>query len=243
MMKNPNFNFGGNFKKGPTGDLPLEPEHGGPILSLDVYDDIVVTSSTDHGARVYNLISGKQIKELFAKRYGHAEWVTCVKILQDGRIVTGGMDSKLCVWDAKALKCVDLTEHSGSISKIQTDYNGLLLSSAYDTSIRIYNIDQYQCLGVMSGYHKKPVTEFNWRNSLCASADRDGNVALWDVNSQKCIKALGSLHQGQISNIVFHTDDMDTNLILTSGINDGVINGIDMRTGERVLSKQVKVFT
>ena len=237
-----NYTNNPKYTKGPSSDIPLTPHHGGPILNMDIRDDIIVTASTDHGARMYNLVSGKQIRELYTKQYGHTEWVTCVKILSDGRILTGGMDSKICLWQAKVSKCIDLTEHEGSISKIMTDMTDpnetLFLSSSYDSTIRVYLSDSGQNVGVLKGAHKKPVTEFIFTNSIVASADRDGNLVIWDMNRQSPIFNK-PLHQGQISNIIFHSDDANTNLILTSGINDGVINGIDMRTSERAFSKRV----
>ncbi len=106
------------FFNEPYGDIPLEPEHGGPILCMDAKNDIIVTGSTDHGLRVYNMTTGKQIKELFNKSYGHTEWVTACAILNDSRVVSGGMDSNLCIWESKSVKCKYLKEHTGSISKV-----------------------------------------------------------------------------------------------------------------------------
>lgn len=99
--------------QGPKGDIPLTPEHGGPILCMDNTKDIVVTGSTDHGLRVYNLSDGKQTKQLYTKKYGHSEWVTTVQILPNRKIVSGGMDSNICLWDASGVRCQTFTEHTG----------------------------------------------------------------------------------------------------------------------------------
>ena len=230
-----------SFSKGPSSDLPLTPEHGGPILYMDIRNDIIVTCSTDHGARVYNLNSGKQIKELYNKKFGHVEWVSCAKILNNKRILTGGMDSKICYWDSGQVRCIDLTEHQGSISKIMTDENdpleSIFCSSSYDTTIRIYNTISAQNVGVLKGVHKKPVTEFNFTNSILASVDRDGYFAVWDINKQTAVLNK-QLHHGQCSSIQFYSED-DQNLIITSGINDGLLNAIDMRSGRLVCNKQI----
>lgn len=235
-------NINCKFFNGPSSDIPLAPHHGGPIFSMDIKLGMCVTASSDHGARVYNMNNGKQIRELYNKSFGHTEWVTTVKILNDGKILTGGMDSKICVWDSKAVKCIYLTEHEGSISKIMTDFNDpnetIFISSSYDTCIRIYNTAKFQNVCVLKGIHKKPVTEFNFTNSILISGDRDGKTVFWDLNSEKSI-ITKQLHQGQISNIVFHSDQGDNNLILTSGINDGMLNVFDMRTNEKVFSKVI----
>ena len=79
----------------------------------------------------------------------------------------------------------------------------------------------------MSGVHKGPVTEMNWQSSLCVSAGKDGLCALWDLNSEKCVSKQ-KWHMGQVSNIKFHSDGKN-NLIITTGVTDGILNVIDMR--------------
>jgi WD40 repeat protein len=225
------------FLNEPTADIPLTPEHGGPILCMDVTKDIAITGSTDHGLRVYSLSTGKQLKELYSKSYGHTEWVTCISILSDGRVVSGGMDSNLCIWEAKGVKCKTITEHTGSISKIQSD-GDIVLSSSYDTSVRIFDTTTFSPVGILKGVHKGPVTEFEWSNSLCVTAGRDGLVALWDINTEKCLLSQ-NLHKGQVSRLKLHTDGLDTNMIITAGISDGLVNIIDMRTNGIIFSKKV----
>ena len=225
------FNVGGGGyanQQGPRCDIPLTPEHGGPILCMDNNNDIVVTGSTDHGLRVYNLSDGKQTKELFSKKYGHHEWVTTCQILNSRRIVSGGMDSLICVWEPTGVKCKTFADHSGSISKIVADKkSGVFLSSSYDSSIRVWNEFNNGPLSCLSGVHKGPVTEMNWQSSLCVSAGKDGLCALWDLNSEKCVSKQ-KWHLGQVSNIKFHQDG-NNNLIITTGVTDGILNVVDMR--------------
>lgn len=225
-------------KDGPIADVPLTPEHGGPILCMDYNSDIVVTGSTDHGLRVYNLSNGEQTKQLYNKKFGHTEWVTTCAILPSKRIVSGGMDSNICLWDASGVKCSYITEHTGSISKIVADNTGVFLSSSYDSSIRIFNENSSSSLGTLSGIHKGPVTEMTWNGSLCVSGGRDGLVVLWDLNNEKCVLSQ-KWHMGQISNIKLYSDGNLTNTIITTGINDGIINVIDMKSNTKIFSKQL----
>lgn len=227
--------------KGPKSDVPLSPEHGGPILCMDIQGDVIVTGSTDHGLRVYSLSTGKQLKQLYTKNFGHTEWVTTCTFLPDGRIVSGGMDSNLCVWEAKGVKCKFIQEHTGSISKVKADETGVCLSSSYDTSVRIYDMNSTACIGILKGTHKTPVTDFEWSNSLCVTGGRDGLIGVWDVNSQKCVMTQKS-HNGQVAKIKLHTDTGDNNLIISAGTNDGTLVATDMRSSSKISSTRVKFF-
>ena len=87
---------------------------------------------------------------------------------------------------------------------------------------------------MLSGGHKSPVTEFALANSLCVSAGREGSMAIWDINREKCITKFQH-HQGQVANVRLHTDGLNTNLIISSGINDGIVNVYDMKSNKKVM--------
>ena len=55
--------------------------------------------------------TGEFRRELFNKKYGHHEWVTTCAHLKDGRLLSGGMDSLLCLWDKSIVKCENLMGH------------------------------------------------------------------------------------------------------------------------------------
>ena len=94
----------GTWYEGPSSDLAVNEPHGRPILCMDVLGDKVVTGSSDHGLREYNIATGRQIRQLYTKRYGHTDWVTSCSYAPDGKVFSGAMDSKLCVWDKKAAR-------------------------------------------------------------------------------------------------------------------------------------------
>ena len=188
---------------GPLSDIILNPEHGGPILCLDANSEITITGSTDHGLRVYNTQTGKQIKELFSKNFGHTEWVTCVKILKNRKVISGGMDSNICIWEPTGISCKYLTDNTGSISKLLTnETEKVLISGSYDSSVRVFDINSLKCISTLSGVHKNAVTEIEVKNSLCVSGSKDGSLAIWDLNEEKCIKQ-AKIHGGLIKNIKF----------------------------------------
>ncbi len=119
----------------------MSPGHGRGILCMSMHTNLLATGSSDHGIRVYDLKQKKFVKELFNKQYGHHEWVTSLSYLKDGRLVSAGMDSLICLWDAKNVKCDQFKAHGGSVSKVLTDQNNVMVSAGYDHSLMVWNLD------------------------------------------------------------------------------------------------------
>jgi WD40 repeat protein len=136
-----------NWFTGPVSDLLLDPQHDKTVLALDFSPsgDQVLTASADHGLRVYNLRTGKQSRQLYNKRYGHTDWVTSCAYLSDGRVLSGSMDKRLCLWDRGVVKCNDLQGHNGSISKVKVDDRNIAISAAYDSALLVWNLDTLEC--------------------------------------------------------------------------------------------------
>jgi WD40 repeat protein len=153
---------------------------------MDVKGELAVVGSADHGLKVFDTRTCKEKRNLFSKKFGHTEWVTGCKFLTDGRIVSGGMDSKLCLWHSTALRCDDLPGHIGSISEIDVNDQNIAVSASYDRTLRIWNLDAKQCMATLSG-HREPVTHFAWCGSLVMSGDRKGVVKIWDCHRGECI--------------------------------------------------------
>jgi len=91
------------------------------------------------------------------------------------------------------------------------------------------NLNSKQEAMRLVGPHKAAVLDFDWRNSLVVSGDKNGVVAFWvlisfivllnikDINQGLPFKIFKG-HQGAISQVVLHSDGQKNNLILTAGI-------------------------
>jgi len=78
---------------------------------MSVQGDSLVTGSADHGLREYSIKGMSHKRELYAKKYGHSEWVTSCAHLKDGKVISTGMDSKICLWDQKIVRCDHIMGH------------------------------------------------------------------------------------------------------------------------------------
>ena len=104
--------------------------------------------------------TGKCLRNLYNKRYGHSDWVTCAKFLSDGRILSCGMDNLLCLWDARVVQCKNIQGHNSTVSKILVDDRNIGISASYDASLLVWNLDTLECAQGLFNGHKDAVVEF-----------------------------------------------------------------------------------
>ena len=92
----------------------------------------VVVGSTDHALYSINttLSPGHRdaVRVMYPKRQGHTDWVTSVSFLSDGRVLSGGMDGRLCLWSSDRRSCQELVAHAGSLAALSTDPGNFLVS-------------------------------------------------------------------------------------------------------------------
>ena len=66
-----------------------------PLVCQSIVNNIAVVGSSDHALYVVDISKGRVIRKLYAKKYGHAEWITAVLHLPDGRVGTSKHISKI----------------------------------------------------------------------------------------------------------------------------------------------------
>lgn len=199
------------WRQGPFRDKVID-AHTRSILCMATHRNRLVTGSADHGLKEFDLSvdSGKEVRQLFSKNFGHSEWVTCVAYAADGRILSGAMDSKLCLWEAAlsdaagglkpssaAARCSFLEGHTSSISALKIDSRDIAVSSSYDATLKVWDLAKGQkaaasssrLLSTLSG-HAKAVLNFAWHHSLVVSAGRDASIYLWDLNMGRRVAEL-----------------------------------------------------
>ncbi|KAG2433008.1 hypothetical protein HXX76_008735 [Chlamydomonas incerta] len=165
----------------------------------------VVVGSTDHALYVLDAVRGLRKRTLYSKSCGHTEWVSCVTYCPDGRIVSGGMDSKLWVWPAGGTRGMQAEAHFGPISQVKYDpSSGLVASASYDKTIRLWQLGaRPHEAGCLQG-HEAPVLEMIVNNSgRIVSGDRSGHVLLWDTSSSGVSWRMKNVHQGHVTSLAW----------------------------------------
>ncbi|KAH9091469.1 hypothetical protein Ae201684P_011014 [Aphanomyces euteiches] len=203
-------------------------------MSLSLDESEVVVGSCDHALYAIPLRKtkgkGGSVRTLYTKTSGHGEWVTSVAHLADDRVVSGGMDSKLCLWEGN--RCEDLTGHAGSISLVRVYSDNMIVSASYDKTYRVWdgsagkraakNGRERHCL---KG-HDAPILDFAvWGGSRLIGGDRNGSVLFFDLSAvEKTAKAVHAGHCTAVLGSCHSTDQA------FSGGQDGILRLWDVRS-------------
>lgn len=136
------------------------------LLCMDFRNDTpyVVCGGADHGLKVVDLKEGTVTKNLYTKLYGHSEWVTCCIFFDDGRVLSGGMDGRCCLWENSQVKCVEL----GNGESRSTGYAASMMTVPTGYSISDINL------------LKRTDSEFQ-----VAVGDYEGKIKIWSIPCNK----------------------------------------------------------
>lgn len=207
---------------------------------------LAVVGSADHGLRVFDLTTLRERRSLFNKTNGHTEWVTCCRFLSDGRVLSGGMDSKLCLWDSVLssgggglARCRDLLGHTGSVADLDVNASDRAISAGYDRTLRIWDCSMGgggggREVGLLAG-HKGPVMRFDWCGSRLLSGDRQGQAKVWDLCTAECLATMAT-KRGQIGAVRQFFDPAVGELVMF-GDQGGVLSVLDLRQGRRPVAQ------
>lgn len=110
--------------------------HQGPVNSVDVSGNVLVSGSWDATAKVWDLTTGANIKTL----EGHAYAVT-VCITSKNDILTGSQDGKLHLWDKNGVKVKTVDAHSNIIRCIVEQPGMGLLTCSNDQKVKLWSLD------------------------------------------------------------------------------------------------------
>jgi WD40 repeat protein len=138
----------------------------------------------------------------------HASNAWRLAVSPDGeRVVTGGHDFLVKVWDTADRTSKSLTGHTNVVSGVAWSKSGLVASASFDGTARIWNADTGEPGPVCKG-HTGSVTRvaFSPDGKLLATSGADGTVRLWNPTDGSPVGKPMSSGEGYVEPAVFTPD-------------------------------------
>eukprot|EP00793_Prasinoderma_coloniale_P000805 PRCOL_00003955-RA len=211
-----------------------------PLLAASAHGELAVVAGSDHALYEVSLATGRRARKLYTKAHGHSEWVTCVAHASDGRVLSGGMDSTLCLWEkGRAVRAQRLEGHTGSVSAVACG-DAHAVSASYDKSLRVWALGasglRAEAASVLRG-HKAPILCLSWggEGGAVATGARDGALGLWEIGVEAAASMFGGAHQGHVTALqwLHGGGGARSESVLLSGGQDGRIRAWDPRVRPR----------
>ena len=164
---------------------------------------------------------------------GHADSVTCMCVLPDGRVVSGSRDHTLRVWDPTTGACErELEGHTESVQHMCVLVDGRIVSGSTDNTLRVWDAATGACERVLKGHSSSVECICVLLDGRIVSGSADHTLRVWDPATGACNRELQG-HTGQVECIrVLHDS------LIVSGSSDRTLRVWDTATGscKRVLT-------
>lgn len=168
--------------------------------------NFLVSVSRDCTARIWDVRSG----QLCLTLSGHSSWINGLSLSSDSKLLaTASYDNTIRFWDIQSgVRMFQPIDHSDDVLAVAFCPNSnIVASGCQDRLIRLYNVGESSKKIITLDGHHGAITSLNFSSDACflASASRDGDVCLWEVNGWRlCAKLVG--HQGAVNQVCFSSD-------------------------------------
>lgn len=166
--------------------------HESQVCCCQYDDEKIVSGSFDSSIKVWdikNLEDKDSIEEVLslkknATNDAHTDRVLCL-MFDKNRLVTGGRDETVKVWDLNTAKCMlTLHGHTDNVWYLQFDDNKIVSGSA-DKTICFWDIRTGERFHTLTG-HERGLSCLHFEDDLLMSGSADKTVKLWDLRTFSC---------------------------------------------------------
>ncbi len=226
----------------PIAPIPLEWQcvqtfrgHSGMVHAVAISPDgqLVASGSSDNTVKVWQVRTGKLLRNLGRWFSGHSSMVQTVAFSPNGEILaTGSWDETIKLWLINSGKLIrTVTGHVNCVNSLAFSPNGQLLASgSADSTVRLWQVISGREIGTLTG-HTDSVWSVAWSTNgeIVASGSADYTIKLWQVSTGREISTL--VGHSFFVNAVALSPDRE---ILASGSSDCTIKLWEISTGREI---------
>ncbi|KAJ5892846.1 WD40 repeat-like protein [Penicillium tannophilum] len=206
----------------------IETEKGIHIkyLALSHNGKLLASASAEGFIEVWDLTTRKCVSRL----EGHAESISLVVWLRDGRLVSASSDRTIKTWDPSTRQCLSILKgHHSSVDYLllSADETRLISASNRDSLIKIWDLESSTAVRD----HTQPVKGVVWPNDAkCFASYSNTEIKIWDPSTAECLLSTES-HGGAINQICW-----SENGDLASHCSKGILRVWNLSTGQCSMS-------
>lgn len=165
-------------------------------------DQHVAIGCSDGKLKIYTLIGGQLLHDIPA----HLNYVTTVSYSPNGnRIVTGGNDNLVKIWDNTGALLFTCSGHMHDITQVKVSSDNLyVVSASKDKTIKVWDINTGALLRTINAHT-------NWVNGIDISPDAskvvsvssDASCKIWEISSGNLLQTFGVVDSGIINTVAW----------------------------------------
>ena len=152
--------------------------------------------------------------------------------LDGSRVVTGGKDGAVRVWDVDSGETVSVLKgHTSRVRSVAVSADGSrVVTGGKGGSVRVWDVDSGETVSVLEG-HTSLVESVAWSadGSRVAAGGADRSVRVWDVDSGETVSVLEG-HRSPVRSVAWSVDGSR----VAVGVFDGSVHVWDVDSGETV---------
>ena len=152
----------------------------------------------------------------------HTDWVSCLTLLKDGRLVSGSYDKSIIIYNKENYEPdLIIKEHSGSVRYLTQLKNGILVSCSGDKTIKFFKINEnkYEIIQTLNLHLGSVHKLLELSNNSLVSISSDSTIIFY-INDKIRYKkdysfpissSVENINQTKINEIVYSTLDKKIN--------------------------------
>ena len=146
-----------------------------------------------------------QYKNPIQKINNHTDYICCLIMMKDGRLVSGARDCSIIIYNKASYKPdLIIKEHNERVVCIIQLKSGILASGSYDSTIKLFNINglKYELLQTLS-YHTSYVYKIiELTNNTLVSCSSDSSIIFYTKDNLEYKKDYSFSTDSSCNNII-----------------------------------------